>query len=218
MYTKNELFFQDPNVLNSYWAGFIAADGCIRNKALQFKLSKNDIGILERFVIDTDAKNPIKVYVENNKLAKDSTYKFCYLNITCGRWVEDLKKYFNITQRKTLTLLPPTIVQKNHILAFIVGYIDGDGSIVVWKDKCRKDHVRKEISILGTNELLSWIKDFINSNYANKIGFSGLDASVRVKNNIHCYKFSGNKLQLFVEDISTLDIPKLERKWSKLYE
>ena len=43
IYNKNHDFFTVPNKLNSYWAGFIAADGCVTGKhILAIKLSEKD--------------------------------------------------------------------------------------------------------------------------------------------------------------------------------
>lgn len=49
----NTEFFKEPNTLNSYWAGFIAADGCIqqykdnRQPTLAINLKSSDINHLE---------------------------------------------------------------------------------------------------------------------------------------------------------------------------
>ena len=44
---KNETFFEKPSRVNSYWAGFIAADGCVYRNTLKITLSKKDKAHLE---------------------------------------------------------------------------------------------------------------------------------------------------------------------------
>ena len=58
----NDDFFNNPNILNCYWAGFIAADGCIgrrNNNVLSIGLSSKDKQHLETFKNNINFSGPI---------------------------------------------------------------------------------------------------------------------------------------------------------------
>lgn len=60
-YNVNDDFFESPSLLNSYWAGFIAADGNLSGnyRKLNIGLAKKDKCILEQFLKDIGAENKI---------------------------------------------------------------------------------------------------------------------------------------------------------------
>src|SRR5690606_21840516 len=103
----------------------------VRNNSvnLYLELSDKDINSLINF------KKAIKYTGDIRCRAKQSTYglhKSCILEINSAHTIyEDLLLIWNITQNKSLTLVPPNIYDKNHILPYIIGYIDGDGSIFI---------------------------------------------------------------------------------------
>jgi len=145
-YNKDDNFFHIPNLLNSYWAGFIAADGCVeeakKNNAerISFGLIHTDAKHLEQFVKDASYDGSVKVY-ENRRKA--------ILHITSHQWAEDLRQNYSISSRKSLTFIPPELSLENS-QAFLVGLIDGDGCI-------RKDKWdRVVLSIIGTTETAEW--------------------------------------------------------------
>lgn len=73
-YLLNKTFFRDFNELTCYWAGFIAADGCLRQnwRTLNFCLNAKDIEHLESFSKDIgDFRDRlIKLGLPKNKIAK----------------------------------------------------------------------------------------------------------------------------------------------------
>jgi len=149
-YYKREDFFSDNNTLASYWAGFIAADGCIYDNKLSIHLNKKDLILLESFKKDISYEGNVSFY--------KNTVKLDFRN---GRLCSDLLRIYNITPSKSLTLLPPNIIDFEMIRSYIVGYIDGDGCIA--KYNTRKTPVLYLV-ILGTEQLLKWISDFIFDN------------------------------------------------------
>src|SRR5690606_13503507 len=52
-------------------------------------------------------------------------------NIYSDIWFDDLYKFWNILPNKTLYLNPPNITDLNLCLSYIIGLIDGDGSICI---------------------------------------------------------------------------------------
>lgn len=144
-YNINDNFFTVVDQCNSYWAGFIAADGNISKdyKLLSFGLAAKDKIILENFIKDTNSENVIREYKSNSK-------DCVALQITSEQFCKDLFINFNITPNKSLTLSPPENLTNELKDAFIIGYIDGDGSIGLYKSKKQKS---LQISILGTLQM-----------------------------------------------------------------
>lgn len=150
-YTKNNNYFSIPIVENCYWAGFIAADGCINNTTLSISLQSLDRIILECFLKQTECTNLISdlIRTRTNPRFKKPEYFESKVQIRANYWDKDLLKHWNITPCKSLTLKPPNITNLNLCLSYIVGYIDGDGSISYNK--------KFNLSVDGNYELLNWI-------------------------------------------------------------
>lgn len=216
MYTKNKKFFSKYTIESCYWAGFIAADGCIRPKisTVIIELATKDHIQLEKFKKSIEYDGNIKT---NNRTTSFGISNSSKIEISGVKdWIQDLNEKFNITTNKSLTLKPPIKIKKNsHKAAFIKGYIDGDGSISCYKYK-RKDRQNissmLEIRILGTYEMLSWIKQTIS-----EFGIIN-NAQVIEQNNIYKYKLSSrNSIELsnYLNKYCKLG---LDRKWGKVSE
>lgn len=190
----NDKFFSKTNIKNSYWAGFIAADGSIhlRRPLLEIALNKKDKKHLLKF--KKAIKSDKKMYFNSG----DNTYKF---SITSKEYVKYLNENFNITSRKSLTLKPPKGLTRRQQLAFIAGYIDGDGCI--W---FRNNNIVLEI--LGTKKLLTWIKSILikQFNYKNSLKISK-------KGNIFKLRATSNNIRNVLKTIKR-NSPVMERKWN----
>lgn len=133
-----------------YWAGFFAADGCIRGP------SWIDIGLAIK-----DKKHLEKIH----KLAGGSMY--IYKKRATATWsmhkclpIISFFNSLNITSRKSLTLKPPKGLTAVQIRDFIRGYFDGDGCVTHSIHKSGR--MVQLISFLGTFEMLKWIRKNIN--------------------------------------------------------
>lgn len=145
-YSINDDFFSNISPLNSYWAGFIAADGNIYKNSLAIYISIKDKEHILRFMDDVKFTGKLREYTIYNK------FVMCGVSITSNKIVNDLKTYFNIVPKKSLILTPPELTDRLCISNFIVGYIDGDGSIGHYNNNYQFDCV-------GTIDMLSWIKN-----------------------------------------------------------
>ncbi|MDT4951921.1 MAG: hypothetical protein QOJ02_59 [Acidobacteriota bacterium] len=204
-YLVDYSYFSVPKLENSYWAGFIAADGNIGESKdrVRIKLLASDSHHLEAFRNDSGSNNPIiDVY---NGLKKYVSLEICGV----PRWKTDLQKNFCITPRKSLTLQPPKHLSKEHSLAFITGYIDGDGCIFM--EKPPTGHLRIGVQVTGTHEVLCWVKSWFD-----KIAPSEYQASARCIGNIYSYKIVGKKAESILRVLFQTATPKLERKWAKV--
>lgn len=125
---------------SDFWAGFIAADGCIDEKKNQVRicLSVKDSYFIQYFKDWCQSSNKI------------SGIQASYFSITSNKIVSDLKKYYNIVARKSLILQAPV----RQSLSFIAGYFMGDGWII--KNKRRGF----TLGFVGTTNMLEWIKSY----------------------------------------------------------
>lgn len=159
---KSKKYFCDSSYFDviddehkAYWLGFIAADGYIRSKlqhnnlALGICLSQKDKCHIEKFKNDIKATNPILDFKEN-KFGTTNSRLIIVDEHLCQSLIQ-----LGIVEHKSLTLTFPVAEQvPQHLINhFVRGYFDGDGSIKKHGDG------GFDISILGTYEFLSAIKD-----------------------------------------------------------
>lgn len=207
-YSFDENFFSYPNILNSYWAGFIAADGCIHRvrqnkKHLSIQLHEKDIQHLEKF------RNQIK-YTGTLLKYQTKTTPTVKINLYSDKLCEDLYTNFNITSRKSLTLEPPKNLTKEQTLAFIIGYIDGDGCIT---HASNANYLA--LNIVGTKKMLSWIFNTLIKLVEN---YKIPKELVKKYKNKPLYYFGiyCSNAQIILEILNKVEVPKLERKWERL--
>ena len=219
-YNVNDNFFEIPDIINSYWSGFIAADGCIlqgrKQNKLSIGLSSKDKQHLQIFKDIINFTGPI---LETSIKRDDKIFYSSIIHITSQKISDDLYKNFNITPKKSLTLLPPNIIDEKLIDAFICGYIDGDGSIVMYKSKTRHIQESLSISMLGTYEMVTWIKN----RFTNILGKECGSIQKKDKNNdknTYSYTIGNSKnVREIFKHFYQIDVPKLKRKWKpEIYE
>ena len=200
-FSANLGFFGEPEPLNSYWAGFIAADGYVRGKRWTLGLGVKDASQVARLASDVGYTGPL--WHEEGR---------CTLQISCQDHVDDLAKHFNITTRKSLTLEPPNIIGGDEIRAFITGVIDGDGCISMNR---YRHYVRPRITIYGTVGMLEWIRDHFNE-------WSPPDArrtsGVRKipGERLHAYSVTARRAVEVSRALHQVDVPRLARKWDRI--
>ncbi len=149
-YHCNELFFCIPNNINSYWSGFIAADGYVytgekNGLKLSINLKKSDYLHLQKMNKNMNGNYLIRI--------DDNT---CYLTISgYNNIINDLKDNFSIVQKKSLILQPPKIYNEDYIRSFIRGYFDGDGCL----SKINKFNGWQVNITSGSLDIITWIKN-----------------------------------------------------------
>ena len=142
---------------DAYWLGFITADGSIiENKWLQIQLAEKDKEHLIKFCyyMGLDKKETSEIikngfggaYTRDNPIVN---VKICSLNI-----INNLKDK-GITPKKSGKEKPYICSSKQLEKAYIRGLIDGDGFI---------GSTQKRFGIVGSYEICSYVKDFINKN------------------------------------------------------
>lgn len=199
----NDLYFHKPSIQNCYYAGFFAADGCIskNNKTCTITLADKDKLWLEDFKKNINFDGDIRCGVMKN------IYCYSTISFTSQQIVNDLKQNFNIIPVKSLILQHPNVTNENLIDAFICGYIDGDGSISLYKCKKTQDNLR--ISVIGTYDMCQWIQKRFNQIIGKHAG------SILKRDNIFIYSISNKQARIVFEHYYNIDVPKLERKWKQ---
>lgn len=117
----DEGFFATVDPLRSYWAGFLAADGCLYENRVMVGLHPQDRGALE--ALKRAANLPQPIYTRDNGTGRE----YVYLEICCKQWVEDLTRNYGLHPHKAFTLRPPKLPTSEDEWAFTRGYFDGDG-------------------------------------------------------------------------------------------
>jgi len=185
-----------------YWMGFIMADGHFAGNRLVMGLSINDEDHLKKLYDFLECDNTI----HKNHIG-------CGFSMMDSYTVPLLKTKFDINNRKTYN--PPKSInwmENNLKYSFIVGFIDGDGSII--KQYKRKDpylrikvhsnwlHILNEIGfILSTDANVKHVEARINNQgYAN----------INLANHI--------LLKHLKRKVNKLKLPVLKRKWSLIDE
>lgn len=215
--TVNEDFFSIPNSINSYWAGFLAADGNIRNSrdklCLSLQISLKDVQHLEKFVSIIQYSGKVSKYTRKNGIS------MCNINIISNKICNDLEKNFNLIPKKSLVLKPPNILSDEQKDCFIAGYIDGDGCI---RQIRANNKLHTSLDARGTYEITNYIKDRfleITKNYdcfgnVFKCGSIGQEKKDKDLNKNHFrYKITGRAADIVINKYIQYDIPLLERKW-----
>ena len=219
VYEKDEKFFETPNIVNCAVAGFIAADGNLRedDKRMTIRISTKDLEFLKSLVSLIRFNGPVLFQTVNRKAyiseVTGSAFsagacEMCYICVTCDQWYHDLGRHWNITPRKTATLMPPNLTDNRLKLAFISGEICGDG----WISKTVNDsgYLSFGFGVTGTRELLEWIRATINNLIPN---MAKKQLSDNKSPNCRDYCLWGATFYWLAKLFLSLDIPRLNRKW-----
>ena len=215
LYTYDINYFKVPNYRNSYWAGWLAADGSIgkyntTNYVLRWRMNIIDLKKLEEFKNDIKFNGPIR-FIKN--ISSYSGNVSDHVTLDVGRIdIESsgLINNFGIEPNKTYRLQKPSIKEKELQLAFLIGYINGDGCI-------HFQQKTKNIIIKFTSSsviMLQWIKDLIE-----KLGLPRKTSrikNIRKISHANCYEYSISGLSAIYlfELLKQVPVPVLDRKWN----
>ena len=210
-YFFNERYFQHIDSMEkAYWLGFLDADGNIDKKKLHLSISlqRRDANVLYKFRASLDSMHPIEDTVV---IVNDKEYLQTKICITSRKMCEDLCNH-GCVPNKSLILKPPSI-QEEFIPGWILGYMDGDGSIKLYKDTYTK-RLRIGIFFTGTFEVLSFIKQYFGNNAA-------LRQEHRCQNNTYNFSITETNTLNFLKQIYStppLNYISLDRKRDKFIQ
>lgn len=142
----------------AYWLGFIAADGCVFDY-------KNGAGCGFSIALkyeDSEHLEKLKSFLGSNHiLYHNKKLNSTTLTIKRRDLFNVLYKY-EIFPNKSLELkIPSYIIDTIYEKHWIRGYIDGDGSLATTSP--REGYVALMVGVVGTEEVLLWIRKHMNS-------------------------------------------------------
>jgi hypothetical protein len=207
-YSFETAYFSKPTIPNSYWAGFIAADGCLtRDGGLRIALTSRDKEHLEKFRSELSFAGPIRDRQTTTPTGREVMYS-C-LVVWSKDMLLDLRRNFNLVERKTLTLLPPYGLPEPLAEAFIVGLIDGDGSIHTF-NYGRRPTLRLDVA--GTLPVVTWVGERFQR-------WCGAERRLpRIQKHyggaLYSLRLQGRNAELVADRLLRVDVPRLYRKWN----
>jgi len=219
IYNCDHSFFSRDNEESFYIAGFIAADGCVKDRKsssgairpeMAIGLSKEDKSFLEQLRQIMKAETPIRDFIVKNSKRNpewSDTWK-SDLVITSKQMMEDLQR-FNIVPRKSLIYTFPKWL-KNHPLKhhFIRGYNDGDGSFYIPKLKDGRSSEQVYFFMRGTPKFLKEVRFILEK----ECDLNVRDKEIRISSGHGCLEYGGNgivnKISNYLYQDATIYLPR----------
>lgn len=190
---------------SSYWAGFIAADGNISQppeNSIKIQLSVKDDVLLHRFKKHIDWTGEVK-YQQSSGFTRGP---MCSIKV-CGvpEYIEILEEIYSVTPAKTFTIKSPNVEGENK-LAYLVGLIDGDGSIGFYNGDIRKPRVS---IATASRTLAEWL-----SCELGLLGERADGAVIQSSNNrLHVVNLTSCYARTALYKLQSIPVEKLSRKW-----
>lgn len=196
----NHNYFSVLNNENSYYIGFLAADGTIRKDRNEIKIGLSSVD--KEFL--QDFKEKIKTEKEIHTYMTSNGFECSELSFSSLQMKLDLMNY-GIVPNKTVIGLNLNLIPKQYQLAFIKGFFDGDGSVVF-----NKNTKQIKVSFVShTKEILEQINNFFN-----KQGYIYQDN----RKILYSLEFSTLPSLKILKNFYKLNTPCLKRKYEKYQE
>lgn len=190
----------EHNILNSYWWGLIISDGYLSNRG--------------ELVVQLGIKDKIYLSQLAKYIGVTPYYPTGFIRISAMDRINGLKlkNKLGIIVKKTYN--PPNnfdfLKNKDMMLAFLIGFIDGDGCIQY------RNETFSSIRIVIHHNWISFFKTF-QQILLNYYPFLRLNISLNGRNNTCIYLGKKSNYQFLCNFIKIHQLPILDRKW-KIYE
>ncbi len=194
----NDNYFSKLNLENSYYLGFIAADGTVRKDNNEIKITINNED--EQFLLDMKNKMDYKGNLHYQNKVNAIEYRFSSKQIK-----KDLAKY-SIIPRKTYIGITMKDIPDEYKLAFIKGYYDGDGNVSINQNT-------KQVSIKIVSHTEEILKEFQNTIKQKTNIYANIRGTI-----LYSLELSTLPALDFLKDIYSLNTPYLQRKYDKYLE
>jgi len=198
-------FFFNENARLAYFMGFCLADGSITSmkdhrSTLEIDVHTQDASILEKFCEWTNYDTKFITKRKNKELLR-----LCFNNKI---FKTDFSSW-GLVNNKTYSAIVPTI-SDNLIRPFLIGYIDGDGSINLSNGKSRSRG--SYFNVVGNRLLIDWFCEQMKR-IGFDLPFKFEDIEGKIWKRARLYK--KNEIILMVDklDIKKYKSIALNRKW-----
>lgn len=200
-----EKISKDESLMWFYCLGFLFADGHFDNKTQRIKLFINEK--------DSDTIDKMAEFLH----CKSLRYKNLAGIDFCGSYIfDDMLKRYNIDNQKTYIPCDISSIKDEKLIAFIIGFIDGDGSILQRTDT-KKYRINIKLHSNWSDNL-----QYLSNNLYEYFGEERIPHVHMVTQSQHIYAEiswgNQNILNGLVKFIINHNLPILQRKWSKLIE
>ncbi len=186
-YKVNLGSFSVPNLINSYWAGFLAADAHINHTFIRLELSSKDEQHLLKFKNFVQFQGP--VYRYKNKKRDSQSIRIS----SCQKIIKELNTNFDISFNKSQDLKFPSNLDTTLVKAFLVGFIDGDGCIQIAGKNNGYPYLT--LCLLGTKNFLEQFKKFCKKEY----DIDMFNRKIVKKGKIHSLHIGGKMQKLYLQ-------------------
>jgi hypothetical protein len=150
------LFLEITNPWESYFLGFLMADGCVTKNKISLSILKEDEKILHNFLDKIYPKNKPIIGIRKLSEKNEKWGDIASINICSQEIYNNVKKY-GLLERKTKMLVYPNNLPDKLFSHFLRGYFDGDGSFY---DKKNRDNVLVW-QMTGTLSFLNEVKHIL---------------------------------------------------------
>ncbi len=222
--TYNLEYFKEPTIINSFLAGRIAGDGCIRlneeskGYSFAYKVALKDEIIIDEFIKELDFKGPKTYGYGKSPHYSDRITKTVEIQLSCfNKNSEYLKQYFNLTPNKTKRLGPTNLTDKNFNLAFIIGFLDADGTISMKITKYKnKIYIYPYMTIVSASkDILNWYKNLMDEYFPYNIkGKKIPEVCFHKGDKIWRFTLTGFRASIVIDYLRQFPVPMLDRKWN----
>lgn len=192
----NHNYFSSLTLENSYYLGFLAADGTVRKKKNEIKLGLSAVD--KEFLIEF--RNKLQSEHKISEYETSNGFQCVSLTFTSVLIKNELAKY-SIIPNKTYIGVTMRNIPDKFKLAFIKGYFDGDGSFSFNKNT-------KQCAI----KIASYKKGILEE-INEYFGCSG--KIYKVRENLYSLEFSTVPAEKIMKKFYKLDTPCLQRKKNK---
>ena len=212
-------YWKKPTLMNAYLAGFIAADGSLfidksNNHCFSVKVSVKDEHIIDLFKKELKYSGP-KKYINHKSPNSNNISKCVYITLfSFNKNFEYLKNHYNLTPLKTKRIGPINLKEKDLILSYLIGSIDGDGTIAMRTTKQNgREYPSPYLHICSASKkFVDWFKEKMDEYYPPLTKRNPKVAKVE-KDNLYRWTVGGLRAAIIINSMRKINVPKFKRKW-----
>lgn len=171
IYDRNSDYFKTWSHEMAYILGFIATDGSVHKNELKISLKINDKDFLENLLRQISSEIPIierEIHLKTN----NKNYPICEIVIRDKEICKDLFQ-LGITENKTFTLGRFDFIPPEYEKDFILGVMDGDGSIGQIGGNCCKNSIQIRLRLVSASyDFIEYIRDIMVKHGMKKVNIT----------------------------------------------